>query len=151
MEKRLAKETVLQELLAVSRHWKAIGLCLKLDVNNIEKEKKLKFSRHAIDPTTEKGSQHPTHPRPEDYLSEMVQWWLNRVSPQPTWRSVIDALRSAAVGEVKLANQLELKYSSSPPLPWQQDPGQSISMCVGICGQSNGKVREGLPVVIGQV
>jgi len=63
-----------------------------------------------------------THCSPEDYLSEMVKWWLNRVSPQPTWQAVIDTLRSPAVGEMKLANELQLKYCR-PQLPWQQDPG----------------------------
>ena len=102
----------------MAQHWKAIGVYLQLDVNQIEE-----VSRLAISPTAEiESSEYVTHRSPEDCLSEMVKWWLNRVSPQPTWRAVIDALRSPAVGEMKLANQLQLKYCK-PQLPWQQDPG----------------------------
>ena len=109
-------QTLQQELLPVAQHWKAIGICLQIDVNLI--------ARLAISPTTEKeDSEYATHHSPEDCLSEILRWWLNRVSPQPTWRAVIDALRSPAVGEMKLANQIHLKYCR-PQLPWQQDPGQ---------------------------
>lgn len=112
-------QTLQQELLPVAHHWKAIGKFLQLDVNQIEEVSKL-----TISPTTEtEDSEYATHRSPEDYLSEMLRWWLNRVSPQPTWRSVADVLRNPAIGEIKLANWLELKYRSAPPLPQKEDSG----------------------------
>ena len=96
-------QTVTQELLPVAQHWEAIGvaLCLHLD----EDEMKTFPKRGSV----------------EDHLSEMLKWWLNRVSPQPSWRSIIDALRSPAVGENKFAQNLELKYCVATPL----QPGDS--------------------------
>ena len=109
MEARLTiddLQTVTQELLPVAKCWEAIGiaLCLHLDEDEMKT-----FPKRV------------THRSVEDHLLEMLKWWLNRVSPQPSWRSIIDALRSPTVGENKFAQNLELKYCVAAPL----QPGDS--------------------------
>ncbi len=51
---------------------------------------------------------------PTDCLREVIKQWLKGVSPQPTWRALVDALRSCVVGEEKLASELEAKHCDTP-------------------------------------
>ncbi len=44
-------------------------------------------------------------------LEAVLVHWL-RVTVGATWKQLIDALRSAPVGEIQLAEKLELKYCS---------------------------------------
>ena len=43
-------------------------------------------------------------------LTEMLSVYLKRANPEPSWRSIIAALRANAVGEFQLAKELEEKY-----------------------------------------
>ena len=46
-----------------------------------------------------------------DSLCEMLALWLETaIDPPPTWEAVVTALRSPAVSENYLADQLESKY-----------------------------------------
>jgi len=45
----------------------------------------------------------------------MLQHWLKRVTPKPTWRALVDALQRDAVAEGLLAEELERKYCSELP------------------------------------
>ena len=119
MEKQLTVDdlqTVTQELLPVAEHWKAIGCALQLDMTMFED-----------------GMQQPhlgsrTHKSAENYLSEILREWLKCPNAQPTWHSIIDALKSSTVGEMKLALLLESKYCTAAPLPWKpEDTGGSSS------------------------
>ena len=48
-------------------------------------------------------------PDPNDQLREMLKVWLNS-SDNPTWKTLIDGLRSRIVGASQLAGDLETKY-----------------------------------------
>ncbi len=48
---------------------------------------------------------------PDRLLQEVLLYWL-RVTVGATWKQLIDALRSAPIGEIQLAEKLELKYCS---------------------------------------
>ena len=107
MEARLTVDdlqTITQELLSVAERWKAIGVALSL---NFDEDEMKTFPKHVA------------YRSEEDHLSEMLKWWLSCVSPEPCWRTIIDALRSPAVGEKKLAQNLESKYCIVAPFePW---------------------------------
>ena len=47
-----------------------------------------------------------------DCLTEMLSVYLKRAKPEPSWKSIIAALRAKAVGESRLAEELEEKYFS---------------------------------------
>ncbi len=50
---------------------------------------------------------------PKDCLKDMLKEWLNR-SDDPSWQSLIKALRKPSVGKMQLANALEAKYCQRP-------------------------------------
>ena len=104
-------QTVTQELLPVAEYWKAIGCALQLDMTKFEDEMQ----------QTDLGSR--TDKSAENYLLEVLREWLKSPNTQPTWCSIIGALQSSAVGEMKLA--LESKYCTAAPLP--EDTGGSSS------------------------
>ena len=43
-------------------------------------------------------------------LLEILQWWLEREQPKPTWGVLIESLRSCTVEEHQLADALQRKY-----------------------------------------
>ena len=43
-------------------------------------------------------------------LLEVLQWWLEREQPKPTWGVLIESLRSCTVEEHQLADALQRKY-----------------------------------------
>ena len=47
-----------------------------------------------------------------DCLTEMLSVYLKRAKPEPSWRSIIAALKAKAVGESQLAKKLEEEYLS---------------------------------------
>ena len=51
---------------------------------------------------------------PGDALREMMHEWLKGINPPPTWKGLIEALRSRILNQVLLADQLEQKYC--PPV-----------------------------------
>ena len=103
---------VTQELLPVAERWKAIGCALQLDMTEFEDEMQ---------------QLHVTSRSTDDYLSEMLREWLNRVSPKPTWSSIIHVLRRSTVGGKNLAMHLESKYCIAAPLQLQPgDSGESL-------------------------
>ena len=70
--------------------WRPIGLELRLTPGTLE----------AIEQEKSKTSNR---------LEAVLLDWL-RVTRGASWKQVIDALRSALVGEIQLAEKLELKY-----------------------------------------
>ena len=107
-------QTVTQELLPVAERWKAIGRALQLDMTKFEDE----MQQPHLGSRTDKSA--------ENYLLEMLREWLKCPNGQPTWHSIVDALQSSAVGEMKLALLLESKYCIAAP--WKpEDTGSSSS------------------------
>ncbi len=90
---------VLTELHAVCSKWYYIGLALGLTADTLDAMK----------------GPHKEH---VDCLTDMVKKWLN-TSPDPSWQSLIQALRSPIVGKEPLARHLENKFctrgGSVPP------------------------------------
>ena len=86
---------VLEETLTSSTKWYEIGLRLKVPVDKLDSIRS-QFS-------DSKG-----------FLCEMLKEWLKGAArSRPTWRALVEALRSQTVGEPKLADQLEAKHCQS--------------------------------------
>ncbi len=100
---------VYEELFDVRAKWRRIGLKLGLHPGTLD----------AIEQ------------RQADRLEAVLLDWL-RVTKGATWKQLIDALQSALVGEIQLAEKLELKYCS---------PGKT---CVIRCGCCTGAGMEHL-------
>ena len=49
-------------------------------------------------------------------LGRIILEFLTRIDPKPTWRAIVDALKSPTVNMAKLAEKIETKYCS-PPKP----------------------------------
>ena len=81
---------VMEEVLDVSAHWYHLGLQLKVRIGTLE-------------------SITVRFPYPERQLLEMLKTWLT-TSENTSWKTLIDALRSRAVGASQLADVLEKKY-----------------------------------------
>ena len=91
-----------ERLFGVSNKWYDIGLQLLLSANDLD--------------SIEANSNSTQH-----CLREMLKRWLRRVNPHPTWKAVVDALKSVVVGEQWLAQQLE------EALYCKQDKTRSLS------------------------
>ena len=81
---------VLVEVLDVSAQWYNLGLQLNVRTGTLNKIR-------------------TQFPDPNDQLREMLKVWLN-TSDNPTWKTLIDGLRSRIVGARQLAGDLETKY-----------------------------------------
>ena len=85
---------VMEELNNIRAKWYDIGLQLRVSVGTLDATKKDCNST-------------------SDCLRETVTTWLKTCPSPPTWNSIVDALRSSIVGEVRLAADLEQKYCST--------------------------------------
>ena len=94
--------TVREELYDVRSKWEDIGIEL-LDKNVTDAIKKEK--------SNDTG----------DCLTEMLSTYLKGDDPQPSWSSIIAALRARAVGKARLAKDLEEKYLSQSVASKGQD------------------------------
>ena len=83
--------TVLQETYEARNKWYDIGLGLKVSVATLDGIK----------------SQSDD---PKDCLRETLKPWLKGTDPKPTWRALVEALKSCIVEEHQLAKRLEAKY-----------------------------------------
>ena len=88
-----------QELTGVERNWEKIGLGLGLEEYHLSRIRAKHSTSH-------------------NCMGEMLRFWLLNLVPQPdgfipTWRNIVDALRSPRVGDPQLADQLEAKYCPS--------------------------------------
>ena len=112
---------VQDKLFGVSNKWYDIGLQLLLSANDLD--------------SIEANSNSTQH-----CLREMLKRWLRRVNPHPTWKAVVDALKSVVVGEETLAQQLEDEYckQDNTRSPSSTQPGgyvvhnkgeESIKLC----------------------
>ena len=47
-------------------------------------------------------------------LGRIILEFLKRIDPKPTWRAIVDALKSPTVNMAKLAEKIETKFCSLP-------------------------------------
>ena len=57
-----------------------------------------------------------------DCLRKMLEHWLTRTSPGPSWSGLVEALSSEPVGEKRLARQIRTKYCDT-----QDDNGDNVT------------------------
>ena len=86
---------ILEELLPAQNHSFELGLRLRL----------LPYKVEGI---------HSTHRDPKDRLLHVILAFLNQAKPRPTWRVIVDALRSFAVNLPRLANKVEAAHFPDP-------------------------------------
>ena len=87
-------KTVLNALHSVSYKWSDIGL--QLDVPT--------FQLNVIEADTTGVKKQ---------LQAMLDYWMsNATDPLPSWEVLVDALKAPAVGESRLAQELEERYCS---------------------------------------
>ena len=87
-------KTVLNALHSVSHKWSDIGLQLEIPV----------FQLKIIEADATGVKRR---------LQAMLDYWMkNAVDPLPSWEVLVNALKAPAVGESRLARELEERYSS---------------------------------------
>ena len=84
---------VMEELNNAHTKWYDIGLQLCVSVGTLDAIKE-------------------QYDDPSHCLRETLTTWLKTCPSLPTWKNIVDALRSSTVGEVRLAADLEQKYYS---------------------------------------
>ena len=82
---------ILEEILPAKIHYYVIGLLFNLP-------------KHVVDGI------HSKKMEPEESLLEVISEFLNQVGSRPTWRVIIDALRSPVVRLHQLANEVEAAH-----------------------------------------
>ena len=85
---------VTEELNDICVKWDDIGLQLRMNVGTLDAIKE-------------------QYDDPSHCLRETLTTWLKTCPSLPTWKNVVNALRSSTVGEVRLAADLEQKYCST--------------------------------------
>ncbi len=85
-------QLVYETLYEVRAKWRPIGLKLGVTTGTLDSIEQEKI-------------------KPSDRLQAVLLYWL-QVTIGATWGHLIDALRSAPVGEIVLARQLEQKHFS---------------------------------------
>ena len=83
---------VLEELFAIRSHWNPMGLKLGLKVDTLDAIKQQCCGD------------------PRDCFQEMLKNYLKKTNPLPSWRSLIEALKSPTVDQPQLAKKLEKQY-----------------------------------------
>ena len=84
----------MEELNDIRAKWDDIGLQLRMSVGTLDAIKK-------------------QYDDPSHCLKETLKTWPKTCPSLPTWKNIVDALRSSTVGEVRLAADLEQKYCST--------------------------------------
>ena len=86
---------VLRELLKAKNKAYELGLELKLPQYEVE-------------------SIRDTHQDPQERFTRIIEKFLKQVSPEPTWRVIVDALRSPLVNHAQLARKIEEAHFAGP-------------------------------------
>ena len=82
---------ILEEILPAKIHYYVISLLFNLP-------------KHVVDGI------HSKKMEPEESLLEVISEFLNQVGSRPTWRVIVDALRSPVVRLHQLANEVEAAH-----------------------------------------
>ena len=69
---------------------------------------KLKLPQYEVDAI------HSGHMRPRDRLLHVIIEFLKQAEPRPTWRVILEALRSPMVNQSALARRIESDYPPEP-------------------------------------
>ncbi len=89
-------QDVLSDLEPAKAQWNILGLGLKIRRTDLDAIK-------------------ADHRNSFDCLQALLEIWLDRVEPRPTWQAVIQALRSRLMTKMNgLADELEKKHCFSP-------------------------------------
>ena len=102
---------VLEAVMDVAAQWYPLGLQLKVKTGTLD-------------------SIRTQFQNPRDQLLEMLKTWLT-TSDSPSWRTLIDALRSRSVGASQLASELEKKC-----LVKKAEVGKGMSASDSLAGKS---------------
>ena len=86
----LTLRTVFSALHSVSHKWFSIGLRLDVPISRL---KIIETDGHGV----------------EERMRTMLDYWLNNATV-PSWKVLVDALKSPTVGESRLAKELEERY-----------------------------------------
>ena len=82
---------LLEELLPAQNKSYQLGLKLKLQPHQVE-------------------NIHSTYANAEERLLRIIMLFLNQVDPQPTWRVIVDALKSPAINLPQFARAVETAH-----------------------------------------
>ena len=85
-------DDVLVALHGKAAKWQAIGIALKLSADDLDI---IKADSSGV----------------EQCLIGALRKWHQRAHPRPTWRAVIEALKTSLVGEMALAKRLEERFA----------------------------------------
>ena len=96
-------KNVFEELLEAIKKANVLGLAFELPPHEVYAIKK-------------------TYPDPQEFLLQVILAFLRRVEPRPTWRVIVDALRSPAVNLTALDDKVEAAHfpdltATRPPPP----------------------------------
>ena len=92
VQKSIKLMDVYEELIDISHKWFDLGLRLELEEGKLE------------------AIELANHNKPQNCLRAVLSMWLKQDS-RHTWQFLCAALRSKTVGENKLANTIEAKYT----------------------------------------
>ena len=84
-------ERILEEILPAMNRSRYIGMALKIPEHIIQ-------------------TIHDRYEDPQDRLSYILLEFLRQVEPRPTWRAIVDALKSPLVNCTYLAQEVEKSY-----------------------------------------
>ena len=82
---------ILEEILPAQNHSYVLGM-------------KFNLPKHVVDAI------HSREMEPQMYLLKVISEFLNEVGSRPTWRVIVDALRSPAVRLYRLADEVETAH-----------------------------------------
>ena len=102
---------VLEELLPAQNKSYELGLALKLSLYEVD-------------------SIHKTYKEYQHRLLQIIAQFLKQMDPAPTWRDIINALRSPAVNLSHLARRLEVVHF---PDPTKHGVYNMLAVCVCVC------------------
>ena len=108
---------ILEELLPAQNQSYELGLKLKLPPHEVERI-------------------HSTYTTPEERLLRIIMLFLNQVDPKPTWRVIVDALKSPVVNLPQLAREVETAhFPYTTPTPVSEATGKIIltSVLIHVC------------------
>ena len=97
---------VLEELLPAQNKSYELGLKFKLPQSEVE-------------------SIHSTYSKPRNCLLQILIEFTNQAEPRPTWRVIVEALRSRAVNLPALARKVEAAHFPDPTSTRDVAPGMS--------------------------
>ena len=89
---------ILEELLDAQNHAHLLGLMMNVKPRDVE-------------------AVQATYQQPKDRLLHIIIAFLQQAEPRPTWRDIIDALKSPVVGLTALARRVEAAYFPDPTAP----------------------------------